>query len=220
MALTEVGSFTDKIPGTRTSYYARVSLRLQQLYAVAAKLNPEYAGVCVTGEPTPEGDADFRTVMRSEGGMVVGADMIQRVEVADPGGSGWAPGQEVHIVPLNDPQSAYPPRMVYRDGVLRSVGSEVAGVASLRVFYARRPLPVVTGAQDIDLQHPYDLLLVYDLVQHILRKVGVMTGVPQDAAIASFAQESAQLESGFAEHVQRSAPEVNRFRAPTEVPSS
>jgi hypothetical protein len=215
-ALEEARAYSDRFPGNRTSYYRRISRRLQVLYAAAARVNPEWAGVQAIG-PWSCRAADFQHIIRGQKCQVPTAERIQRVEISELEEDYEGPlrvNQEVHIVPLAGKESAFPPRVTYRDGVFRDVGDDMDGVAFIRVLYPRRPEPITRGYQPIDLNHPWEQILTLDLAIGLLRGVQLVSGDPLDGPINMLQSEEEGLLQSFLAHVTVVAPEYNRFAPP------
>lgn len=199
-ALARAMQFTNEVPATRSLHYRRIGVRQQQLYARAAQLNPDYAGVCAIG--VLAGNAlDFADLAPA----IDAAESVTRVDIEDAGTSEYAAGDEVTIVPSTATESGLAPRATVRNRVLRSVGADLDGVVSLKVHYCRLPAAVVATDKDrlIDVPEPHSELLIVDLALSMLRKVAsTQTGAAEvQGGIELLGGEEEKLLAGWDAHV-------------------
>lgn len=151
--------------------YDRMSARQRELFAWVATIEPEYFGVCVVG-PLEDGAADIATMETETGDGPYPVEAIQIVRVADVGTSDYTTGQRVRLVRTDDTRDL-PPRMTYRSNVLRAVGTDLDGVVSIRVWYARQARVIaLDGSGDIDLPITWRDILAFDLAKFLLLRSG------------------------------------------------
>jgi len=190
--------------------YRRLSVRQQQLFARAAAINPEYYGVCAVA-PLSNGAVDLKDL----GDPVYRADSLSRIEIADKGTSGYANGDEVHVVALTDPDAALPPRVTVRNGVVAQVGTDLNGVVSLRVFYSRLPLSIGPndGSKELELLDPFQELLVVDLARYLVEHTLGLDATLRGQALPLLEAEEKDLLALFDAHVKAytAAAETGRF---------
>lgn len=218
-ALARAMEHSRQIPTTRSVIYRRIGQRQQDLFAMAARVNPDYYGVCAIASLR---DADDEWVGASDisaiGGDVPPVEQLARIEVQDPGTSEYAVGQEVYVVPLSDPGVAFAPRVTVRNRVIRQVGTDLAGVEKLEVFYSRSPTPI-TGAdedRELELAPQFQELLVVDAARDLFRRSTLLPNRP--ALVALMDAEEKPMLADYMEHVRRFAgPLVSRFDAQTHV---
>ena len=216
-ALSRAMEFGNGFPTTRSVLYHELGHRQQQLFAIAARWNREYFGDDAIGTLDGNGAIDAGLM-----GDPLAADPVEAIEavskvtVEDPGTSGYAIGEKVHIVSLTDDEDAeIPPRMTYRGNIFRQVGTDLAGVVSIRVSYSQRPF--VLGPSDKDtlvvLPEPFHDLLIVNLVQYLVRKTGSLAGDARQAALAVLDAEEKALMEGFESTVRgvTMAVEAGRF---------
>lgn len=161
-AAARCGEFGVKVPGTRTTAYARINARQQQLFARVARLEPELFGrtqVCVL----TAGSYDLSLLDPL-------SERITHVEVMDVGTSNYAVGTPVRIVPVHQQDAELPPRATIRDAVLTQVGTDLDLVVSIRIHYSRRPTVVNTGDTLLEFIEQFEELLVIDLAKMMVRK--------------------------------------------------
>ena len=162
----------------------RIGVRQRQLFARAARLNPSYFGVCAVA-PLEAGAANLlaATPEQSTGGDILyEIEAVERVVIEDPGTSSYAAGELVHLVKVTDPDVAEPPRATIRNFVLFQIGTDLEGVAKVKVHYSRRPLPIdetTPGDTELELPEPFQYLLVLDGAKDLARRE-----LPADRAAA------------------------------------
>lgn len=209
LALARVRDAGRNIP--RQLLLRRMGLTQASLFARAATWNPEYYGICVTaGLASGAVDLNNLTPPLNQ------AAGIQRIEVAAVTvGATLAVGTRVSIVPLAAPESGLAPRATLRDNVLRQVGTELAGVDAVRVYYARLSNPVTPGdgAVEADLREPWQELLSLDATLYVLDLLAA-EGRPQPEGLGKMvAGEMAGLLAAYEAHVRGYVQDVeDRFR--------
>jgi len=199
-ALAEVASFFDPTTTPDSVWVRRINVRQEELFARATSLNPDYYGICAVA-PLVNGAANLRDLTEDP----PAPDRIDRIEIHDPGTSEYAAGERVNLVRVDDVDASFPPRMLLRDHVLWSVGSDMDGVAKIKVYYARRPTPVRSEDDAIELDGAHSELLVWDLAKYMTRRAPGVDPATREAAMAFFvAQEEAALAL-YDAHVQQFA---------------
>jgi len=200
-----------RVPSAHSVMYRRVSIRQQELFSRAAKINPDWAGVSAVGP-----------LVVWAGGLAMdvsdlidpseGADLITRVEIADKGTSAYVNGQEVNIVQLADPNIADPPRVTVRRRIVQAVGADLVNVTSIRVFYSAIPLPMDTKDCLVDVPDPHSELLVLDLVKWLAKKTLTLDAGVKTALITSLDDEEKEALANFDAYVARfSDATISRF---------
>jgi len=204
-ALAEVASFFDPTTTPDSVWVRRINVRQEELFARATSLNPDYYGICAVA-PLVDGAANLRDLTEDP----PAPDRIDRIEIHDPGTSEYAAGERVNLVRVDDVDASFPPRMLLRDHVLWSVGSDMDGVAKIKVYYARRPTPVRSEDDAIELDGAHSELLVWDLAKYMTRRAPGVDPATREAAMAFFvAQEEAALAL-YDAHVQQFASRVQK----------
>lgn len=184
-----------EFPATRSLLIDRISQTQQDVFAMGAQWNPDYFGTCIVG--TLDGLAiDVLAILDP----LEIPETITRIEIADPGSSEWSAGDEVSVVTLSDRDHAtIPPRVTVRRKLISSVGTDLNGVNSLRIFYSPCPLPIDPAAVDvntkrIEIPRPHDRIVALDLTLYLLDKIPN----PTDAVTAGKAATQAELTAALA----------------------
>lgn len=203
-ALARALEFTDQVPAARSVCYPRLSIRQRQLVAAAAEWNPSYYGRQAT-LALVAGAADLTALPEP-------AERIERVTIADPGTAPYAAGREVTIVPVTDAAHHLAPRALLRDYTLQGVDQDLAHVASVTVYYARRA-PVLALPDDVPiLPEPFHELLVLDLAIALARKLFALDPATRTGMIELWQAEEAELLADYEQHVRTfAAAEASRF---------
>lgn len=210
-ALARAVDFDLRVPAARSIMWRRISLRQQELYSRAAKINPDWAGVSAIGP-----------LVSWAGGLAMdvsdlidpseGADLISRVEIADKGTSAYVNGQEVNIVQLSDTSIADAPRVTIRSRIVQAVGADLLNVVSLAVYYSRIPLPIDSADCLVDIPDPHSELLVIDLTKYLAKKTISLDTPTRTAIIASLKEEEDEALANFDGYVARfSDATISRF---------
>lgn len=201
MALARAAEFSQKVPSARSVMYRRIGIRQQQLYARAAKVNPDWAGTMGTAALVAWNGLraiDLADLVTSS------ADLITRIEIYDKGTSALVNGQEVNIVTLADPDAADAPRVIIRDRIVQAYNNELNNVTSLAIHFSKVPLAIAAtgGALAVELPEPHVELLVIDLTRHLLQKTIALAASERTAAIGALDAEEAPVLEAFDEHVR------------------
>lgn len=212
-ALARASDFGANFPSTRSVLYRRIGQRLQQLYAVAARTNPEYFGVSAVGTLSSGAVSLSTTGDPDAGDPVFSPELITRVEIADKGTSAYTNGDEVFVVQRNDPGVAVAPRVTIRNGVIQQIGTDLTNVTSLRMYYSRRPfrLDGGDGALALDFPEAFQELLVVDLAKWLARKLADKEN--RGLALEALTAEETELLANFVAEVESytSGVETGRF---------
>src|SRR5690606_29492353 len=207
-ALARLMEYGDRWPQGRSVAYRRIGVRQQQLYAMAARANPEYAGVCAVGTLV-NGAADFADMQPP----VMRPEAITLVEIHDPGESDYEVGQRITIVTADDPDGV-PPRALLRHRVLCGVGSDLDGVAQVKVWYPYIPEPTAPdedGTREVEIPDPHSEVLVVDLARDYARKTISLEPDVRTAIVGVFNDEEAPMLAEWLAHVRGYAPIEARF---------
>jgi hypothetical protein len=102
-----------------------------------------------------------------------------------------------------------------RGGIIRQVGTDLAGVTSIRVYYSIRPFRVDPDDKNtvIRLSEPFHDLLVIDLAKFMLRKAATVPEAVRGVAMGALDAEETEALANFAAAVKEftSAAEKGRF---------
>ena len=203
-ALARCAEFSSEVPDTRSVLYRRLSARQQHLFAHMATVNADYAGrsavVALAG-----GSASLDVLNPP-------AERVTNILISDPGTSGYAAGQRVNLVTVDDVEAAMAPRAFLRDHQLIGYGAELNLVTGVTVNYSRRPTGLAAGTDTIDLPEQFQEMLVIDLAKHLVRKmIGLGRTIPPEVLPLLNAEE-AELMADFERHVRSYAgAEQSRF---------
>jgi hypothetical protein len=210
-ALARAAEFGAEVPATRSLMYRRIGVRQAALFAEAGRVNQDYYGVCAIAT-LDNGAADLADIADP----IPPLEAVTRVEVFDAGTSGIAAGTEINLVTLNDQDAATAPRMTLRNNVLRAVGADLDDVVSVEVYYSRsaKRLGATDANTNVELQAPWDELLVVDLTRYLLRKAISIKPDVRAAALELLDGEEAEMMAGFIRHVAEYAPYQTRFGRP------
>lgn len=204
-ALARAMEFGDNFPATRSLLYRRLGVRQQQLFAAAARVNPYYFGDIAIGTLDAAGSIDINLSGDPEAAdPVENMELISEVAIEDPGTSGFAAGDEVHVVPLHDPEVAFAPRVTIQGHVIRQVGTDLANVVSIRLYYSRRPFRIDPddAASPISLPETFSELLVVDVAKYLLRKAATIPQEVRQVALTALEAEEQEALGNFIEHVR------------------
>jgi hypothetical protein len=213
-AYTRLGEFGGVYPSARGPMYRRIGYRQRHLFQLAAKVNSERYGACANADLTG-GMADLNDIASP----VATPARIDRVEVLDPGTSGYAAGDEITIVGVADAAAELAPRAYIRNGVVIGYGSDLDSVTSIRIFYPKLPdlFALTDSGKEIDLEAPWDTILELDLVCWLLEKATKVDVNVRAAALAGFTSEMNQLTKDFLRAAAEYGPVVSRFDLPRVV---
>lgn len=215
-AIERASHFTPHYPSGKASMIRRISTRQRELFARAARLNPERFGACATAVL----DARFAADLQDIQDPIPAPELIQRITITDPGTSAYAVGDEVNIVTIADASAEMPPRATIRDLVLRPVGTDLDGVVEIAVWYSRVPAAIPsTGLAGLaELPSPHDELLVVDLARWLVQRATETSPEVRAAAVAAFAAEEAEGLVAFDAQVTDYGPWRSRFAEPPAAP--
>jgi len=198
------------VPITRSVCYTRLTTRESQLFARAAAVHPEYFGVTTTAAIV--------------GGLVNLLNFVPRVErvveVRVAAGTGLPVGAVVNLVPIDDVDAMLAPRATIRNGQIKGVGTDLAGVTSLTIHYARRGgAAPMTGTTVPELPDQFLDLLVLDLARYMIAKLLDMDAARREGWLGLLTAEEQGLLGTFDEHIRHFiGPEQRRFRGPGAPP--
>jgi hypothetical protein len=207
LALARARQHTSEVNESRALIYSRTGLRQQELFALANKIDPEFFGVCAHApvsfvdaddDPVPGGLVNLSTIADP----VPTPDLIQRIEVYDAGTSDYAVGEEVNPVRLDDTGSAFAPRVVMRNRVMFGVGTDLAGVDEVRIYYAKIPAAILPSGRttEIELPDPHWMLLVVDAERDLYRRSVADPGL-RDTLVKMADADEAPLLAAFTAYV-------------------
>ena len=197
VAMSRALEFSSEVPTTRSLMWRRLQVRQAQLFAMAAKLNPDYFGALAEGTL----DGTLRVDLRDLVGDAIldPAGTVQRVEIKNIGTSALVSGDRVNLVSIDDVDAELAPRMTLRDFVLKGVGTDLTGVTSVCVAYSRVPdvIAAADGTEIFSLPDQYQELLVVDLTRDLLRKTLALGVEERATAIALVEAEEAPLLADY-----------------------
>jgi len=215
-ALARCAEFGNDYPQTRSVLYRRLGVRQQQLFAAAARTNPEYFGATAIGTLDSGGKISLASLGDPTATVPVEAmERIMRIEVAASSGTAPAAGTEINVVAVTDAESAaLPPRVTIRGGTIAPVGSDLTGVTEILVYYARRPFRTNYDDKNtvIELPEPFQDLLVVDLARFTLRKMASLTKEVRQVALAALDAEEQEAMVNFLATVGAFTSAVERGR--------
>jgi hypothetical protein len=187
--------------------YRRIGYHRRELALAVARENPDYHGAAIEAD-LEDGIVDVRDIVSPL--PVFG--QLYRVEVLDPGESDLPTGWPVTIVPTTDVESGVRPRMIFRDRVLTGVGSDLNGVRSVTIHFLKLPEMIAhtDGATVVDMEPPFDNLLVLDLAREIVAHAPT---ADHEGARAVLGSEYVTLMGSYMQHVM-STPTAARFSRP------
>lgn len=210
-ALSRLMEFTDRFPSGVQVPYRRIGVRQQWLYALAARVNPDYA--TEAAEATLSADpvgVDLDLIADP----IETPENLTRIEIKDAGTSSYSTGDKVTVVPVAD-QDGLAPRVTIRNRAIYAVGTDLDDVTSLLIYYPYRPEPTDSdedGTRTVEITQPYEELLVIDLAREYIRKSLSMEPDQRGAVVGMFDEEEAPLLEAWLEHVRTYAPTEGRFR--------
>lgn len=212
-ALAHALEFSPGVPDTISVAMERIEERTRELFTLANNVDEEYFGVCANTPVVAGTSADLKDVVKP----LFTVDRVTKVVVYDKGTSAYNNGDEVSIVPVNDPDVATAPRALLRNWVIIGWAGELANVAKIQVSYARQPLPIdPTTGPDTENELPVQFqgLLVLDLAKDMLaRTVSIEPGSKQ-AALEYLGGKEEKLLAAFLAHVANFAgSRTSRFNS-------
>lgn len=193
-ALARGAEFQATFPNSFDVSRRRVQAHQQVLFSHAADVNRDYVGAdAVLVLTTGACDTKLLTPKPMR---------IVRVFIEDAGTSGIATGRKVNIVPIDDLVSALAPRATLRDGIIAQVGTELAGVTSVRVWYSRQPAAIPLATNVPELPDQYHELLVIDLAMQMVRKTIGLSATSRDDILQVLQLEYQDMYGDFTEHLK------------------
>lgn len=209
LAMSRTNEITRNYPSSRELMIRRASVRQRELMAKAAKANPDYYGVCAISPLDANAATDVNDIVEP----TPTPELIDMVLIEDPGSSQYAAGTEVNIVRALDKHAELAPRMTLRDLVLQGVDDDMDGVISVEIYYSRlSPMATFADASSsLELQSPWDELLVIDLNRHLLQKATRLEASLRKEAIDACDAEETPLLAGYIEHIGTYGPHTTRF---------
>jgi hypothetical protein len=203
MAFAYLGDLGVAVKNTaRSILFARMSARQRELFTFASAIDWEFFGECVVA--TLDGGGVDLALLETQIDMYP-IESIQLIRIADPGASEYESGTRVSLVRLDDGR-AFPPRATLRSHILRGYADDLAEVASVIIWYARRPHEIrmdgtVGGPGVVELPEPFHVLLALDLAKYILAREPETNG---SAAMATIQALEDQTMASFGEHIRGS----------------
>jgi hypothetical protein len=217
VAIAAIGlcaDYTNDFPTTRALMYRRISARQRELFSHVATLDPEVYGAEILVD-LEDGFVNLSALEQSED--VYPIERIEEVQIAEVGSSlVRVAGEKVSLVRVSDPGVAFPPRATYRSGVLRQVADDLAGVASLRIFYSRRPRTIQPdGSGEIEFLEPFQELLIYDLARDLIRRTVGLEGEQKGDLVAMLDEVEKEMMDSLASHISHAGlAREDRFHVP------
>lgn len=216
-ALARCDEYGASYPSVHSVMYRRLGVRQQQLFSAAARINPEYFGLQADGTLDTNGEISLALTGDPDAtSPVPNMELISKIEVlANDGSVDALPvGTEIYVVPITDLDAALAPRLTIRGGTFAPVGTDLATVTQIRVYYSYRPFRLEPDSEStpIELPEPFHDLLVVDLARFLLRKSASLTKEVRDVAMAALQTEEAESLANFLAHVKEFTSAVERGR--------
>lgn len=214
-AIARCAEYSDSFPTARSVLYRRIGVRQQQLFAAAARANPEYFGATADGTLDSTGLISLSTLGDPKAtDPAPNMELISKILVSASQEGAPDPGTEIHVVPITDPAAALPPRLTIRGGVFEPVGDDLNGVTAIRVYYSHRPFRTdySDGNTLIELPEPFHDLLVADAARFLLRKMATLSQEVRQVALAALQAEEQEALANFLQHVASFTMAVERGR--------
>lgn len=195
------------IPSAKSVWYRRIGIRQGQIFSKVTTTDPDYFGVTAVVVLVAQAYALSALNPR--------ADRINDVRVANPGTSGYTVRQRVNLVILEDVDAMLSPRVTIRDQILAGVQSDLSGVTSLTLDYAKRPAAssTIVGATQLELPEQFQDLLAIDLAKQMIRKLLDVEPARRDGWMQLLSAEESDLFGTLDNHVRYFVGgEQRRFR--------
>jgi hypothetical protein len=211
-ALARAQEYNTIRPVARSVLYRRISIRQQELAIAAARVNRDYYGVAANAVVIG-GAIDVNDITSP----VQWPEFIDKITVGAVGvGATVAVGAEVSIVRLGDEEAEEPPRVTMRSGVIRQVGTDLANVSSLKVYYSEIPDSLAVdenGTSLVAIPAPYDELLVLDVVRFLVVRsfTGETNDAPKVSALTEIDADVTTWEAKWRAHVADYGATRTRF---------
>lgn len=198
--------FGGSVPTTHSVMYQRVSVRQQELFSIAATVNPEYYAlyaIATLDDPNLPGGANLRDMFAS---AVKEAVRVTGVWIENKGTSSYTNGDKVHIIPASDrPEDHIAPRVTVLNHIIQGLLGDLDDVTEIKVRYSYRPDPLAQtedGSTEVEVEQPFDELLVVDLARNLARKTVDMEAGRKKAVVEELNEEEKELLAAFTAHIQ------------------
>lgn len=200
------------VPSAKSVWYRRLGIRQGQIFTLITNIDPDYFGVSSVVTLVAQAYA--------LSGLTPKCDRVNDVRVLDPGSSGLRLKERVNLVQLEDADAHIPPRAVIRDQVLVGLDSDLSGVASVTIHYARRPAASasIVGASVIELPDQFTDLLTLDLARQMLRKLLDVEPARRDGWLELLSGAEADLLGVLDTHVRYFVGGEQRRFSPASPP--
>lgn len=205
-ALARALDWNVTVPSSKSVMFNKVGGRQQELFTLAAAVDPEYYEVQAIGTLS-SGAVDI-ALMLTDGVLECVKATKAKVEtlIGSPSANAPEVGDEIHLIPASDDPDAYlAPRATIKNKILEQVGTDLVDVESIRLFYSYRPDgPAVDedGTTELALEQPFDDLLVIDLARDLARKTIGMDAQAKLAITAALDEEEKGLLGTFQNHIR------------------
>lgn len=207
-ALARALDWNVTVPSAKSVMWARISNRQQELFSFAAQVDPEYYEVEAIG--TLDDGAIDLDAMLEDGVLEVVKATRAKVEelIADPvSETPPAVGDDIKLIPASDDPDAYAPslRATIKNKVFKQVGTDLADVLTIHLFYSYRPNATAVdenGLTEVSIEAPFDALLEIDLARDLARKTVGMDPVAKAAIITGLDDEEKGMLLTFADHIR------------------
>lgn len=120
------------------------SRKQQRAFLEVAKVNPDFFGAAATPSLSAGGVASLTGISPTVG-------IISHVEIANVGTSNYSSGDEVNLVTVAEKDDELAPRMYRQRNQLVTVGSDLQGVTSVKLFYGQVPAALDSGQDPANL---------------------------------------------------------------------
>lgn len=193
--------------------YARIQQRQAQLFAFIATVHPDYMGTEAT-VALAGGEYDLAE-------LVPAAERVTDVRISNPGSSGHLAQDKVNLILLDDRDAMLAPRAVIRSGILKGIDSDLAGVATVTIYYSKRPAAVITPDTELEIPEQFQDLLVLDLAKQMIRKVLDVEPARLSGWLELLSGEEKSLLASLTDHVKHFVyGEQRRFRPAGAPPAA
>ena len=167
-----------KYPGTKSVMYSRINQSQKRYFSMAAKADQEFYGLQMDFTLDVNACADFTQLDETKALPIEQIDDFRIIESDNPD----QVNKRIHVVPLHDAEAHLKPRATFRSNIFAGFGGDLAGVNRVRLYYTRRPRTIgrdglvaaATQQVDVELESPWDFLLVWDLVYDLIRRADAM----------------------------------------------
>ncbi len=210
-------------PLPKALMWQRIDGRQRELFRVVAQVDPEFYGMCATVEVPSAGGIQIDLAQTVSSGDIAQIDAVYVKDTGSyaphatttlpnsqtPDPHRVVPGDRVTLCSAFDAAAHMPPRATVRDGILRPVGTDFQDddgnrFAELDVFYQRLPQSILSDlTTPVDLAHPWDMLLVWDLARFLLSvQTDDSLTEEQQMALGAIAELEADMLTRYTDHVK------------------